>query len=202
MMSRSAAPSIEVTRPMRRGSAGSGRLRACVEQALGGELLLQLFEGLLQGAEAFRLHVLAEDLVLALGIVDADLAARDDLQAVFRLELQVAQRRPEHHRLDLRCAVLQREVQVPGVPDTRVRNLALDPHVLQLVFEQVPDRGVQFADASGPCESEHGCSGSGVFGNSWHSCTSGTLRNLCNLGTVAWVVSSSKGRRLMIAPPR
>ena len=97
MMSRSAAPSIEVTMPMRRGSAGSGRLRAVIEQPFGGQLLLQLLERLLQGAEAFRLHVLADDLVLALRIVDADLAARDDVQAVFRLELQVAQRRAEHH---------------------------------------------------------------------------------------------------------
>ena len=126
-MSRSAAPSIDVTRPMRRGSAGSGRLRAWSNRPSSGELLLELLERLLQGAETLRLHVLADDLILALRVVDADLAARHDLQAVFRLELQVAHRGAEHHRLDLRRAVLEREVQVPGVPDAGVRESRLRP---------------------------------------------------------------------------
>ena len=71
MMSRSAAPSSEVTMPILRGSAGSGRLRAGVEQPFRLQLLLQLLERELQRAEAVRLHVLADDLVLALRLVDA-----------------------------------------------------------------------------------------------------------------------------------
>ncbi len=89
MMSRSAAPSSEVTMPILRGSAGSGRLRAWLEQPLGLQLLLQLLERELQRADALRLQVLADDLVLALGVVDAEPAARDDVQAVLRLEPEV-----------------------------------------------------------------------------------------------------------------
>ncbi len=43
-----------------------------VEEAFGLELLLQLLERQLQRAEALGLEVVAEDLVLALGLVDAD----------------------------------------------------------------------------------------------------------------------------------
>ncbi len=104
MMSRTAAPSSEVTTPILRGSDGQRPLAPRVEQPLGREPLLELIEGELQRAEPFRLQVLADDLVLALRVVDADAAARDDAQAVLRLEAQVAQRRAEHHALDLRVA--------------------------------------------------------------------------------------------------
>ena len=71
MMSRIAAPSSEVTMPILRGSAGSGRLRAGVEQPFGLQPLLQLIERELQRAEALRLQVLADELILALRLVDA-----------------------------------------------------------------------------------------------------------------------------------
>ena len=73
--------------------AGKRRQRTLarlVEQSFGGQPLLQLIEGELQRAEAFRLEVLADDLVLALRVVDADAAARDDAQSVLRLETQAA----------------------------------------------------------------------------------------------------------------
>ena len=60
------------------------------EQALGLEPPLQLLEGDLQGACARRLEPVADDLVLALDVVDADAAARDDALAVFDPELQAA----------------------------------------------------------------------------------------------------------------
>ena len=118
MMSRMAAPSSEVTMPILRGRAGSGRLRAASKRPSCLQPLLQLIEGELQRAEALRLEVLADELILALGFVDRDPAARDDAQAVGRLELQVAQRRAEHEAADLRAVVLQREVQMPGVPES------------------------------------------------------------------------------------
>ena len=145
-MSRSAAPSSDVTMPIRRGSAGSGRLRAWSNKPSACEFLLELFERLLQRAEPLRLEVLADDLIFALRVVDADLAARHHLESVLGLELQVAHRRSEHHRLDLRRAVLEREIQVPGIPHPGVRDLTFDPHGLQLVLEQIANRGVQFAD--------------------------------------------------------
>ena len=78
MMSRIAAPSSEVTMPILRGSAGSGRLRACVEQPFVLQPLLQLIERELQRAQPVRLEMLADQLVLALRLVDRDAAARDD----------------------------------------------------------------------------------------------------------------------------
>ena len=61
--------------------AGKGRQRTLaglVEKTFGGQSLLQLIEGELQRAEAFRLEVLADDLILALRVVHADSPARDD----------------------------------------------------------------------------------------------------------------------------
>ena len=112
-----------------------------VEQPFGLQPLLQLIEGELQRAEPLRLEVLADELIFALGLVDRDAAARDDVQAVVRLELQVAQRRAEHHALDLRAGVLQREVQVAGVPDAAVRELALDPDFEELGLRADRGRG-------------------------------------------------------------
>ena len=74
-----------------------------IEEPFGLQALLQLLERELQGAQAVRLHVLADDLVLALRLVHAQPAARDDVQAVLGLEPQVAHRRAEHDGLDL-CA--------------------------------------------------------------------------------------------------
>ena len=74
--------------PILRGSAGSGRLRACVEQPFGLQPLLQLLERHLQRAEAVRLEVLADDLVFALRLVHAQLSARDHVHAVFGLNFR------------------------------------------------------------------------------------------------------------------
>ena len=63
-----------------------------VEQSLFLEPLLQLIEGELERAETLGLQVLADELILALRLVDGNLAAGDDLEAVGRLELQIAQR--------------------------------------------------------------------------------------------------------------
>ena len=76
-MSRTAAPSSEVTMPMRRGSTGSGRLRAVVEQPFGLQLALELLERRLQRAEPLRLERVDDELILALDFVDAEAAARD-----------------------------------------------------------------------------------------------------------------------------
>ena len=76
MMSRMAAPSSEVTMPILRGRAGSGRLRP-VEQPFVLKPLLQLIERELQRAQAVRLQVLADQLVFAFRLVDRDAPAGD-----------------------------------------------------------------------------------------------------------------------------
>ena len=81
-----AAPRGDVTIPIVRGRSGRGFLRAGVEKALGPELLLELFEGELEGALALGLDDLDDDLVLAPRLVDVDPSAADDLEAVLEVE--------------------------------------------------------------------------------------------------------------------
>jgi hypothetical protein len=73
-----------------------------VEQPLVLQPLLQLIERQLQRTKAVRFEMLADELVLALRFVDRHPAARDDAEAVRRFEFQVAQRRTEDDRPDLR----------------------------------------------------------------------------------------------------
>ena len=68
-------------------------LALLVEQALGPELLLELFEGELEGALALGLDLVDEELVVAAGLVDADLAPADDLEPVLEVEGDLAGRR-------------------------------------------------------------------------------------------------------------
>ena len=72
-------------------------LARLIEQPFGGEPPLQLLERQLQRAQPARLERLADDLILALGVVDAHAAARDDVLAVLDLELEEPRRRAEHH---------------------------------------------------------------------------------------------------------
>ena len=83
----------------------------------------------LQRAKPARLERVADDLVLALLVVHAQAPAGDDMLAVGALELEAAHVRPEHHGLQLRAGVLEREIEVPGVPQAAVRQLAFDPDV-------------------------------------------------------------------------
>ncbi len=115
-----------------------------VEQPLGLQALLELLERQLQGAEPLGSMSLADDLVLALRLVDAEAAARDDVQAVLELELQrTAAADLNMTASQLRAGVLQREVDVAGVPQPAVGDLALDPDVRPCRLEQRADRGRQ-----------------------------------------------------------
>ena len=113
--------------PILRGSAGSGRLRAGSNSPSACSFFFSCSNASCSAPRPCGSQVLADELILALRLVDAEPAAGDDAQAVLGLELEVAHGGAEHHRLDLRAAVLQREVQVPGVPDPAVRDLAFDP---------------------------------------------------------------------------
>ena len=125
-MSRIAAPSSDVTTPIFRGSTGSGRLRACVEQSLRPSRRFSCSKASCSAPSPRGSSVLADDLIFALRLVDAQPSAHDDVLAVLGLEFQQPDGRPEHHAADLRAAVLQCEVEVTGVPALAVRDLALD----------------------------------------------------------------------------
>src|SRR5262249_17507663 len=117
-----------------------------IEQPFLLETFLELLEGQLPRTEPVRFEVLADELVLALWFVNRDLAPRDDTQAVGGLELQVAQRRAKHQRAQLARRVFQREIQVSGVPDLAVRQLAFDPDLEEPFLEQVAHANRQLGD--------------------------------------------------------
>src|SRR5262249_32167478 len=131
-----------------------------VEQSFVLQPLLQLVEGELQGAEPMRLEMLAHQLVLALRLVDPHAPPRDRPQAVRRLELEIAQRRAEDDRSDLRRAALQGEIEMSGVPDAAVGELAFDPDFTKRLLEQVAHLNGELGDG----EDASGLGGLGTGG--------------------------------------
>ena len=88
----------------------------------------------------------ADELVLGLRLVHRDTPARDDAQAVSRLEFEISKRRPKDDAANLRRRVLQREVQMTGVPQAAVRQLPFDPDLEELAFEQIADADRELGD--------------------------------------------------------
>src|SRR6185503_2320458 len=109
------------------GQRGKRPLATLVEEPLVLKPLLQLIEGKLQRAEALRLEVLTDQLVFAFWLVHRDEPPGDHREAIGRLELQISQRRPENDGAYLSGGVLQREVEMAGIPDAAVGELAFDP---------------------------------------------------------------------------
>src|ERR1039457_7672525 len=77
-----------------------------VEEAFGFEALLELLEGELEGAGADGLHGFGDKLHLSALLVDADAAADQDVEAVFRAEaeehgLAAEEDRSEEHTSEL-----------------------------------------------------------------------------------------------------
>ena len=128
------------------GERGERPFARLVEQSFALQPLLQLVERELKSAEPLGLHVLANELVLTLRLVDGDAAARDNGQTIGGLEFQIAKRGPEDDGAHLRAGVFQREVQMAGVPDAAVRELALHPHFHELGFEQIADANGELGD--------------------------------------------------------
>ena len=169
-MSRTAAPSSDVTTPMRRGSTGSSRLRAGVEQAVRLEPPLELVERGLQRAQPVRLERVDDELILALDLVHADASARDDAHPVLGRELQAQHARAEHHRANLRLVVLEREVDVAGAPLLAVGDLALDGDEAELRFDRGLDPGRELADREHRATPRAGGSSNGSSRHSLMTC--------------------------------
>ena len=106
--------------------ARQGLLVRIVEEPLRCESRLELLEGEREVARALRHHVVSVELVDAVALVDRDAAADDDLHAVLRPEAQALRAAPEHHALDGRRGVLQREVAVARGVAAEVRQLPAD----------------------------------------------------------------------------
>src|SRR5437867_1584681 len=121
-------------------------LARLIEQPLGLEPGLELVEGQLQGAEPLGLEQLDDHLVLAALRVDLDAAEGHHVQPVARLELDPARAVAEQHDAQLGVGVLQREVGVPRAVDAVVRDLTLDPHGGEAIFERLANPRGQLGD--------------------------------------------------------
>ena len=109
MMSRNAAPSRDVTMPILRGKAGSGRLRDARTGPPRGasSSIARTRAAVRQGRAAGRARTGAD---IRPSAHRRQAPACDDVEPVLERELEVANRRTEHHATNLRCFILQREV--------------------------------------------------------------------------------------------
>jgi hypothetical protein len=122
---------IAQCRPVQAGddadAAGELRERAgVVEEALTAEAGFELLHGGEQSAEAGLLHGFSDELELAAGVVDGELAPQADGVAVFGPEAEELGLAAEEDDGELRVAVLEREVAVAAGCRTPVGDLAFD----------------------------------------------------------------------------
>jgi len=117
-----------------------------VEEPFGIELLLELFEGELQRAEAHGLDMLHVDLIFTARVVDADRTPHASVQAIFRTKLQPDRAIAKAHAADLRALVFQREIEMP---DCASRKFEISPSIQTLAKaaeSKLADARVQLAD--------------------------------------------------------
>ena len=115
---------------------GQRLLALGVEEAFGLEAFLQLLEGELQRAGADGLHGFGDELHLAALLVDADAAAHQHVQAVFRAEAKQHGLAAEENDGQLRVGVFEGEVDVAGRRGAEVGDFAFDPDVAVLLLDQ------------------------------------------------------------------
>ncbi len=123
-----------------------GSLALLGKKALGGEFLFEFFKRSLERANALRFDGQDVELVWAAGFIDGQFAFENHLAAIL-------QRLPAGDRIiaknnatDLRKGVLEREINMAGVLRAAIGNLAADPKLGKMLFEQSPDVGRQFTD--------------------------------------------------------
>ena len=128
------------------GKGGQRALAVGVEEAFGFEALLELLEGELERACADGLHGFGDELHLAALLVDADAAADQDVEAVFRAEAEKHGLAAEEDDGELGVGVLEGEVDVAGGGGAVVGDFAFDPDVAVLLLDEFADLGDELAD--------------------------------------------------------
>ena len=125
-MSRSAAPSSDVTTPMRRGSTGSGRLRPASNSPSACSRRLSCSNAACSAPSPSGSSASQTSWYSPLTSYTLSRPRATTCMPSSGLNFSCARRRAEHHRADLRVVVFQREVDVPRAPLLAVRDLALD----------------------------------------------------------------------------
>ena len=119
-----------------------------VEEALGGQLFLQLAEGQFEGTDAPGSQLPDDQLVLSTWQVDLDPTASDDLESVGEFEWEPRGGVSPDDCRDLGLVVLESEVDVAGARGAAVGDLTGDSHVGIVILELVLDLAGQFRDGS------------------------------------------------------
>src|SRR6185295_19437886 len=103
------------------------------EETLGGKPSLESLEAEERVARAGRAYVVDAQLAAAIAVVELDPPVREDLGPVARREGDLRRLRREEHALQLADVVAQREVHVTRGRRLYLKDLALDPEILELV---------------------------------------------------------------------
>ncbi len=91
-----------------------------------------------------RLEDVDLELDLATWLVDRDVAVHDDPVAFAGDHLLARQGMAPHHRAELAPVILQRKVGMAGTGDGEIRDLTIEPKVLQILVildDPLQDRG-------------------------------------------------------------
>ena len=118
-----------------------------VEQALALELLLEPQEALVERPDAGAAQAFDGELEAAARLVQGDQRARLDLHAVAQLPVERRGAAAEHHAVDLRAAVLEREIPVPRRGARQVGQLAAHPEQGEAPLERVADAAQELGNA-------------------------------------------------------
>ena len=137
-MSRNAAARTEVTMPIARGKAGSGRFRSGAEPAGRGEARFQALEFFVERADPGEAHGLHVELELAARFVDRGGGANLDRETVLQREAGELGLLPEEHAAHLRRGVLQVEVAMARGRAREIGDLARDPDEAEMPLENEP----------------------------------------------------------------
>ena len=125
--------------------AGERAFARDVEKAFFAEAGAELLEGELQGAVALGFDAFDDELVFAALLVDIDTAADENLNAIFRLELQAHVRELPADAFDLGVGVLEDEVAVAAGRGFGAGDFAGNPDVGEVGFERGANAVAQFA---------------------------------------------------------
>ena len=132
---------------MRRGTAGSGRLRSSGKQTFRGKTGLELLELALERAFAGFFEVLDHQLVFAARLVEPDARPHQHRHAVLGAKPDRGVPLPPHGAAHLGAAVLQRKIPMPRGRCGEIRKLSFEPQQRQAGFEQQAHFFIEARDA-------------------------------------------------------
>ena len=125
---------------------GDGLLAGRVEQALGRELALALFQQGHQGPGPGGLHALDDQLVLRPTRIGGELALDDDFQTLFRAEAETGGRALPGNGGDDGALILDVEIDMAGLGHDHPAQFTANPDMTEGILNRPLERTGQFGD--------------------------------------------------------